>query len=197
MCRRSPASIRGTAAEKLTRAPKNNEPFAALAFKIAMDEGRKVVFMRIFSRHDRAGPRCSTSANKKEKVARLFRIHANKRERLDKGYAGEIVAAAGLKEATTATRCAIRSRLLEAGRGDDLAGIALVEALALGGCGTAPRADVEHLVAPACDQCPLNTRMNLDLVAASIAILGTRARQKTARCSWRANVLRRVPRIEP
>ncbi len=39
--------------------------------------------------------------NKKEKVARLFRIHANKRERLDKAVAGEIVAAAGLKDATT------------------------------------------------------------------------------------------------
>src|SRR5215510_11501832 len=35
--------------EKLTRAPKNSEPFSALAFKIAMDEGRKVVFLRIFS----------------------------------------------------------------------------------------------------------------------------------------------------
>src|SRR5262249_35593790 len=35
--------------EKLVRAPKNNEPFSALAFKIAMDEGRKVVFLRIFS----------------------------------------------------------------------------------------------------------------------------------------------------
>ena len=39
--------------------------------------------------------------NKKEKVARLFRIHANKRERLEKAVAGEIVAAAGLKDATT------------------------------------------------------------------------------------------------
>ena len=36
--------------EKLTRPPKNNEPFAALAFKIAMDEGRKVVFMSTISR---------------------------------------------------------------------------------------------------------------------------------------------------
>src|SRR5206468_3845431 len=39
--------------------------------------------------------------NKKEKIARLFRIHAAKRERLEKGVAGEIVAAAGLKDATT------------------------------------------------------------------------------------------------
>jgi elongation factor G len=88
--------------EKLTRAPKNNEPFAALAFKIAMDEGRKVVFLRIFSGTLEPGHELlNVRTNKKEKVARLFRIHANKRERLDKAVAGEIVAAAGLKDATT------------------------------------------------------------------------------------------------
>ncbi len=88
--------------EKLSRAPKNNEPFSALAFKIAMDEGRKVVFMRIFSGTIEAGVELlNVRTNKKEKVARLFRIHAAKRERLEKGVAGEIVAAAGLKDATT------------------------------------------------------------------------------------------------
>jgi elongation factor G len=88
--------------EKLTRAPKNNEPFSALAFKIAMDEGRKVVFMRVFSGMLEAGAEVlNVRTNKKEKVARLFHVHANKRERLDKAVAGEIVAAAGLKDATT------------------------------------------------------------------------------------------------
>jgi elongation factor G len=88
--------------EKLSRAPKNSEPFSALAFKIAMDEGRKVVFMRVFSGTLEPGHELlNVRTNKKEKVARLFRIHANKRERLDKGIAGEIVAAAGLKDATT------------------------------------------------------------------------------------------------
>jgi elongation factor G len=88
--------------EMLTRAPKNNEPFAALAFKIAMDEGRKVVFLRVFSGTIEAGAELlNVRTNRKEKVARLFRIHANKRERLDKAVAGEIVAAAGLKDATT------------------------------------------------------------------------------------------------
>src|SRR3954469_1463011 len=88
--------------EKLTRAPKNNEPFAALAFKIAMDEGRKVVFLRVFSGTLEAGAEIlNVRTNRKEKVARLFRVHANKRERLDRAIAGEIVAAAGLKDATT------------------------------------------------------------------------------------------------
>jgi elongation factor G len=88
--------------EKITRAPKNSEPFAALAFKIAMDEGRKVVFLRIFSGTLDAGAEIlNVRTNRKEKVARLFRVHANKRERLDRAIAGEIVAAAGLKDATT------------------------------------------------------------------------------------------------
>jgi elongation factor G len=88
--------------EKLTRAPRNSEPFSALAFKIAMDEGRKVVFLRIFSGVLEAGAEVlNARTNRKERVARLFRIHANKRERLDKAVAGEIVAAAGLKDATT------------------------------------------------------------------------------------------------
>ncbi|HET9620002.1 MAG TPA: elongation factor G [Kofleriaceae bacterium] len=100
--------------EKLTRAPKNNEPFAALAFKIAMDEGRKVVFLRVFSGTLEAGAEIlNVRTNKKEKVARLFRVHANKRERLDKAIAGEIVAAAGLKDATTGdTVCDPKSPIL-------------------------------------------------------------------------------------
>src|SRR6185436_7922274 len=100
--------------ERLVRAPKNSEPFAALAFKIAMDEGRKVVFMRIFSGTVEPGHEVlNVRTGKKEKVARLFQIHANKRERLDKGVAGEIVAAAGLKEATTGdTICDPRSPIL-------------------------------------------------------------------------------------
>jgi elongation factor G len=88
--------------KKLTRAPKNNEPFSALAFKIAMDEGRKVVFLRIFSGTLNSGDELlNVRTFKKEKIARLFRIHADKRERLDKAVAGEIVACSGLKDATT------------------------------------------------------------------------------------------------
>jgi len=60
------------------------------------------VFLRIFSGVLEAGDEIlNVRTNKKEKVARLFRIHAAKRERLDKAVAGEIVAAAGLKDATT------------------------------------------------------------------------------------------------
>jgi elongation factor G len=100
--------------EKLVRTPKNSEPFAALAFKIAMDEGRKVVFFRIFSGMIEAGAEVlNVRTGKKEKIARLFQIHAAKRERLEKAVAGEIVAAAGLKDATTGdTICDPKSPIL-------------------------------------------------------------------------------------
>ncbi len=100
--------------EKIVRQPKNTEPFAALAFKIAMDDGRKVVFLRVFSGVLEAGDEVlNVRTNKKEKVARLFRVHAAKRERLEKAVAGEIVAVAGLKDATTGdTLCDPKSPIL-------------------------------------------------------------------------------------
>jgi elongation factor G len=100
--------------EKLTRAPKNTEPMAALAFKIAMDEGRKVVFLRLVSGTLDVGAEVlNVRTGRKEKIARLFRIHADKRERLEKAVAGEIVAVAGLKEATTGdTICDPRAPIL-------------------------------------------------------------------------------------
>jgi elongation factor G len=100
--------------EKLVRMPKNSEPFSALAFKIAMDEGRKVIFLRVFSGVLEAGDEVlNVRTNRKEKVARLFRIHAAIRERLDKAVAGEIVAVAGLKDATTGdTVCDPKSPIL-------------------------------------------------------------------------------------
>jgi elongation factor G len=86
----------------LTRHPKDSEPLAMLAFKVAMDEGRKIVFMRVFSGTLKPGMDVlNVRENKKEKVARLFELHANKRQRIESAGAGSIVAAAGLKLATT------------------------------------------------------------------------------------------------
>lgn len=87
---------------KLSRLPKNSEPLAVLAFKVAMDDGRKVVFMRVFSGVLKPGMEVfNVRTGKKEKVARLFNIHANKRKRIDIAGAGTIVAGTGLKVATT------------------------------------------------------------------------------------------------
>jgi elongation factor G len=88
--------------KKLARPPEDKAPFSALAFKIAMDEGRKVVYLRIFSGTLRPGDDVLNGrAGAAEKVARLFQVHADKRERIDKAGAGMIVAAMGLKQATT------------------------------------------------------------------------------------------------
>ncbi len=87
---------------KITRLPKNNEPFAALAFKVAMDDGRKLVFLRVFSGTILSGKELlNIRTGKKEKIARLFILHANKRQRIEKAEAGMIVAATGLKLTTT------------------------------------------------------------------------------------------------
>jgi len=100
--------------EKLTRPPDEKAPLSALAFKIAMDEGRKVVFLRVFSGVLRAGDDVLNARTyQNEKVARLFLLHADKRERLEKAGAGMIVAAMGLKNATTGdTLCAANAPIL-------------------------------------------------------------------------------------
>jgi elongation factor G len=67
-----------------------------------MDEGRKIVYLRTFSGVLEPGQEVlNVRAGKTEKVARLFFVHADKRERADRAGAGSIVAAAGLKFATT------------------------------------------------------------------------------------------------
>lgn len=77
-------------------------PLAALAFKVAMDQGRKMVFLRIYSGTIQAGQEIlNATRGKREKVARLLQMHANKRERIDKAGAGNLVAAMGLKETVT------------------------------------------------------------------------------------------------
>jgi elongation factor G len=89
-------------ARKLQRPPDDKSPLCALAFKIAMDEGRKVVYLRVFSGTLRPGDDVlNVRAGQSEKVARLFQVHADKRERIDRAGAGMIVAAMGLKHATT------------------------------------------------------------------------------------------------
>jgi elongation factor G len=77
-------------------------PLCALAFKVLSDEGRKLTYLRIYSGQlDAGGNLDNSSRNVQEKAARLFRMHAHKRERVDKARAGDIVAVTGLKEALT------------------------------------------------------------------------------------------------
>jgi elongation factor G len=84
------------------RSSSDKEPLAALAFKIMLDEGRKLTYLRIYSGQISSGDEVyNVIKKKKEKIARLLRMHANKRERIDKASAGELVAVLGLKETTT------------------------------------------------------------------------------------------------
>ncbi len=84
------------------RSPRDKEPLAALAFKVAMDEGRKAVFIRVFSGVIEAGGTVyNVRQGRNERVSRLFIVHADRRKKLDRAGAGTIVAAAGLKDTTT------------------------------------------------------------------------------------------------
>lgn len=80
----------------------DKEPMSALAFKIMMDEGRKLCYLRIYSGKIQVNDEIYNSIKKKrEKIARLLRMHANKRERIDSASAGDIVGVMGLKLTTT------------------------------------------------------------------------------------------------
>jgi elongation factor G len=78
------------------------EPLCALAFKVQLDEGRKLTYLRIYSGQIKAGGEVyNAGKGKKEKIARLLKMHANKRERVETATAGDIIAVVGLKDTTT------------------------------------------------------------------------------------------------
>ncbi|MEW5914408.1 MAG: elongation factor G [Thermodesulfobacteriota bacterium] len=77
-------------------------PLSALAFKVQMDQGRKLVYLRVYSGSLKAGAEVyNVTKGLTEKVARILRMHANKRERLEEAKAGEIVGVMGLKNTGT------------------------------------------------------------------------------------------------
>ncbi len=84
------------------RPAKPGGPLTALAFKVMMDQGRKMTYLRIYSGTLKAGGMVfNPGKNVKEKPARLLKMHSNKRERIDSASVGDIVAAMGLKVTTT------------------------------------------------------------------------------------------------
>ena len=89
-------------------------PLCALAFKVVSDEGRKLTFLRIYSGRLKAGDTVVNSGSGvKERVARLFRMHAHKRQKVEEAFAGDIVAATGIKDVLTGdTLCAPEHLLL-------------------------------------------------------------------------------------
>jgi elongation factor G len=82
--------------------PRDSDPLAALIFKVSMMEGRKLCFVRIYSGRLKAGSDLyNPTLKRKEKVARILLMHANKRERIEESGAGSIVGVVGLKDAST------------------------------------------------------------------------------------------------
>ena len=86
------------------RHPSDSEPFTALAFKIAADPfvGR-LAFFRVYSGHLTSGSYVMNSTKGvKERIGRILQMHANNRKEITDVYCGEIAAAVGLKDTTTA-----------------------------------------------------------------------------------------------
>ncbi len=93
----------GNEDEVLTRAPKDDEPFSALAFKIMTDPYvGKLTYFRVYSGTANKGDSIlNTTDRKKERFGRLLRMHAAKQEDIEEIHTGDIVAAVGLKHTKT------------------------------------------------------------------------------------------------
>ena len=89
--------------EPISRKPSVTEPFAALAFKIATDPfvGRLAFFRAYSGRLDAGSYVLNTRSNSKERISRIFQMHANKQEPIDFIEAGDIGAAVGFKSIKT------------------------------------------------------------------------------------------------
>ena len=106
----SPLDIDATVGSKpnddsvsIERKPSDKEPLAALAFKIATDPHLgKLTYVRIYSGRLEAGTQVLNSVkDRKERIGKIYRMHANKREEIASVGAGDIVAVMGLKDTTT------------------------------------------------------------------------------------------------
>ena len=97
--------IKGTDLDgnEVTRKSSDNEPFAALAFKIMTDPFvGKLAFIRVYSGTCKAGSYVlNATKDKKERVGRLLQMHADKRKEIDEVFSGDIAAAVGLKATGT------------------------------------------------------------------------------------------------
>jgi elongation factor G len=101
--------------KKLERKPADSEPFSGLAFKIMADSFvGQLVFVRVYSGHLKTGDGVmNTTRGKSERIGRLLKMHANKREEISEIYAGDICACVGLKNVTTGdTICSEKAPIL-------------------------------------------------------------------------------------
>ncbi|GAA1508815.1 elongation factor G [Dactylosporangium maewongense] len=87
----------------LLRKPSNSEPFSGLAFKIQTDKHLgKLTYVRIYSGTLESGSQVVNSTkDRKERIGKIYQMHANKREERPSAQAGDIIAVQGLKQTTT------------------------------------------------------------------------------------------------
>jgi elongation factor G len=93
----------GNLEEVVEREPTEDAPLATLAFKIMSDPHLgKLTYLRVYSGTLRAGSQVLNSTKSaRERIGKIYRMHANKREEIDRATAGQIVAVMGLKNTTT------------------------------------------------------------------------------------------------
>jgi elongation factor G len=93
----------GDESVEILRQPSDDEPFSALAFKIMTDPHLgKLTYVRVYSGRLNTGTAVLNSVkDRKERIGKIYRMHANKREEIDSVGAGDIVAVMGLKDTTT------------------------------------------------------------------------------------------------
>ncbi|MEY2828019.1 MAG: elongation factor [Actinomycetota bacterium] len=93
----------GDASVEIERAPADTEPFSALAFKIMSDPHLgKLTYIRIYSGKLEPGTGVLNSTkDRKERIGKIYQMHANKRDEKESASAGSIVAVMGLKDTTT------------------------------------------------------------------------------------------------
>ena len=95
--------------EKKSFPVSHKSALSALAFKVTMETGRKLVLLRIYSGRIVPGQTVyNASQGVEERVARLFRLHADHKEKIDEAVAGQIVAVAGLKHTKTGDTLCVR-----------------------------------------------------------------------------------------
>jgi elongation factor G len=110
--------VEGTLPDKkdkvVTRKASDDEPFAALAFKVMNDQFGNLTFFRVYSGTVESGDAVMNSTRgKRERFGRILRMHANKREEIKTCYAGNIYAAVGLRDTRTGeTLCSDKHPIL-------------------------------------------------------------------------------------
>ncbi|GKG92799.1 elongation factor G [Desulfovibrionaceae bacterium] len=93
--------------------PDPDAPPVALVFKVLMENGRKLSFLRLYAGQIREGDSLRNVTRKSDdRVGRIFRLHADRREQLESASAGEIAAVVGLRTAHTGETYAARAREL-------------------------------------------------------------------------------------